>query len=630
MKTKHFLIGGLATLSLIMVSSCTDSNYDLEDVDTTARFKANDLIVPINLDVLTFDQVLDLDDDSEIVKDKDAEGKEIYAVKKEGNFHSDPIEVAKITATTDITPTTNTIPKVPSAPGATKAEFDLKNNVTPTAFKADASDIDKSIKSIDALGVTSTLTIPLEMTAMSYSDWNKVKITGLKIELPAGIICTPVSPSEADGAKFEKTSATHPDYSLLDLSAVELPATKSGSKGIITIKLDVTKYENVKRSNNTYSIDFDPTARTLAIADQVSIQEGIIVMAKGTSSFPSNITFKISPDMGDLVVETFTGKVQYDVENVNIEPIDLGNLPDFLRQDGTKMGIVNPQIYLAINNPVGDYATFESGFRMTPERDGIVGTPATLDAMIGGKWVENKDGVMTAKKSGTADQYFVLSPYPYKKTRDFAEFPNPSHESPYTGLRKVLDTPTKTPGVNGIPTKIYVETVSPQVPEQAVTDFKLGEKYGKVDAETSEVKYGVDGKYMFYAPLQLTNGTQICYVDTLDGWNDEDIDKLNITSLKLNMTVSTEVSFPIELTIIPTTFNSKPIPGVSANTVIIPADANGYDFEVVFKGEIAHLDGLLLKAKIMNSNEDTTLAPTMKIYMKDSKATLTGFYEKEL
>jgi hypothetical protein len=128
----------------------------------------------------------------------------------------------------------------------------------------------------------------------------------------------------------------------------------------------------------------------------------------------------------------------------------------------------------------------------------------------------------------------------------------------------------------------------------------------------------------------LSNNTTIHYTDTLDGWNDEDVDKLNITALKLNMTVTTEVSFPIELTIVPTTFNSKPIPGVTANTVTLPAGAMDYPFEVVFHGEIAHLDGLLLKAKVVNGDDQTILGPTMKILMKNSKATLTGYYEKEL
>lgn len=615
MKTKHFLIGGLATLSLIMVSSCTDSSYDLDNVDTTARFKANDLIVPINLDTLTFDQVLDIDEndpDRIIFKEQDSKGNWFYYVKKNGDFHSDPIEVNKFTAAYTPQSTTEVIGSPVVIGGFTEYAI---IGVTPTPFTVTATGIDESIISIDKLGVNSTLKTNLSVTGVS-----SYTIKGLILQLPAGIEGTPSK------GKFYKTGDTYKGATLTDYSVLDLDETgEVVSKGEV-LTLDIINYYSVKKTGGIPNIDFDPTAHTLEIEDQIKIQAGTIEVA--TTSAPPTVSFTITPAMDDLVVETFSGDINYKVEDFNIDPIELNNLPDFLNQEGTKMGIVNPQIFLKLNNPVGDYAKLESGFKMTPERDEIKGTPATLDVWDGTKWVPNQNGIMTVNKKDTKDQFFVLAPEP-DKAHESTDYPNPTPIH-YTGLRSILDTPTKEPGVNGIPTKIYVETVEPQVPKQSVVDFKLGKKYGKVDETTSEVKYGVDGKYMFYAPLQLTNGTQINYNDTIDGWNDEDVDKLNITALQLNMTVSTEVSFPIDLTIIPITFDAKPIPGVSANTVTIPAEANGFDFKVVFNGNITHLDGLLLKAKVLNKDDQTTLSPTMKIIMKNSKAILTGYYEKEL
>ena len=600
MKTKHFLIGGLATLSLIMVSSCTDSSYDLDNVDTTARFKANDLIVPINLDVLTFDQVLDLDENSEIVKMKDPNGRDIYAVKKEGTFNSSEINVDKITAHPSIGTTTAVLSQTGMLPSGFTAEFDIIG-VAPTVFTANATDIDEAILRVDTLGVASTLTTTLTLSAPPGSgsiDWaNAVTIKNLKIEFPAGIKCT------TDKGTFIETNPTMKDYSLLDLSSVNL---KPNSSGKIEITLNVTDYYTVTKSDNTKNIDFDPNAQTLSISDQVKIQTGTIELYNASASFPSSINFKIAPTMDDLVVNTFTGSVNYKVKDFDIDPIDLNNLPDFLNQEGTKLGLENPQIYLGLNNPVGnfqnqkhdDYVYLQTDFVMTPERDGVVAAPCALPAPF------------VIPGGTTAEQQFVMSPknpspnfYPGYGTPTFVSYP------------KLKDVLTET---DGIPTKITVKA-SPELPTQDVSKFTLGTDLGKVD-----------GRYTFYAPLQLSNNTTIHYTDTLDGWNDEDVDKLNITALKLNMTVTTEVSFPIELTIVPTTFNSKPIPGVTANTVTLPAGAMDYPFEVVFHGEIAHLDGLLLKAKVVNGDDQTILGPTMKILMKNSKATLTGYYEKEL
>lgn len=587
MKTKHFLIGGLATLSLIMVSSCTDSSYDLNNVDTTARFKANDLIVPINLDTLTFDQVLDLDENSEIVKMKDPNGRDIYAVKKEGTFNSSEIIVEKFTGSYSPNSTTTTLSKTGGV-GMT-AEYDIIG-VAPTPFEVNATGIDDAIISIDTLGVSSTLKTDLSVTGVS-----SYIIKGLILQLPAGIECTPSK------GNFYKTGDTYKGTTLTGYSVLDLDETGEViSKGEI-LTLNITNY-TVKGNSK---VQFDTNARTLEIDDQIKIQDGTVEVT--TASAPSSVSFTITPKMDDgLVIETFTGQVNYKVKDFNIDPIDLTNLPDFLNQEGTKLGLENPQIYLGLNNPVGlfhneaynDYVYLQTDFEMTPERDGVVAAPCALPAPF------------VIPGGTTAEQQFVMAPknpapnfYPGYGTPTFVSYP------------KLKDVLTET---DGIPTKITVKA-SPELPAQDVSQFTLGTDLGKVN-----------GRYTFYAPLQLSNNTTIHYTDTLDGWNDEDVDKLNITALKLNMTVTTEVSFPIELTIVPTTFNSKPIPGVTANTVTLPAGAMDYPFEVVFHGEIAHLDGLLLKAKVVNGDDQTILGPTMKILMKNSKATLTGYYEKEL
>ena len=82
MKTRHFLFTGLSALSVFVLSSCVDSDYDLSDIDSMARFKTKNLVVPLNLDAITLDQVMDLDEDSEIKKFEDPEtGKTWYAIK---------------------------------------------------------------------------------------------------------------------------------------------------------------------------------------------------------------------------------------------------------------------------------------------------------------------------------------------------------------------------------------------------------------------------------------------------------------------------------------------------------------------------------------------------------------------
>ena len=75
----------LPALSLIALSGCIDSDYDLSDINTESEIRVNNLVLPVNIDQLTLDDVISIDEDSKI---KVVDGK--YAVLVEGDFHSDP------------------------------------------------------------------------------------------------------------------------------------------------------------------------------------------------------------------------------------------------------------------------------------------------------------------------------------------------------------------------------------------------------------------------------------------------------------------------------------------------------------------------------------------------------------
>ena len=87
MKHFKFMLTGMSALSLLALSSCMDDAYDLSDIDTTARLQVKELTIPLNLDHITLDQIINLDESSEIVKETDANGNLIYAIKKEGTFN---------------------------------------------------------------------------------------------------------------------------------------------------------------------------------------------------------------------------------------------------------------------------------------------------------------------------------------------------------------------------------------------------------------------------------------------------------------------------------------------------------------------------------------------------------------
>ena len=159
MKHFKFMLTGMSALSLLALSSCMDDAYDLSDIDTTARLQVKELTVPLNLDHITLEQIINLDESSEIVKETDANGNLIYAIKKEGTFKSDPINVAQFTTSKpSINPSITTLyisedfRLLPDyVPGGITAYYPITSD--RTEFSTQANNIDKSIKDISKVGV---------------------------------------------------------------------------------------------------------------------------------------------------------------------------------------------------------------------------------------------------------------------------------------------------------------------------------------------------------------------------------------------------------------------------------------------------------------------------------------------
>ena len=102
--------------------------------------------------------------------------------------------------------------------------------------------------------------------------------------------------------------------------------------------------------------------------------------AGSVSQLPSDIVLHTAYNLPALDVEYVTGNIEYDVEEFNIDPINLDDLPDFLAQKETNLIIGNPQIYISINNPLGtNGAEASTGLTLESYRDGSAPKEFHLD-----------------------------------------------------------------------------------------------------------------------------------------------------------------------------------------------------------------------------------------------------------
>ena len=173
---------------------------------------------------------------------------------------------------------------------------------------------------------------------------------------------------------------------------------------------------------------------------------------------------------------------------------------------------------------------------------------------------------------------------------------------------------------NGLPTRLNIRLDSPEITPSHVIDFNLKGDLGKVE-----------GNYTFYSPLAFGDGSTIYYRDAVDGWNDEDVDNIVIQKLKVSAIATSELPIALDFTGYPVDVNGKQIGNVTIEGAKLEANADGQRLEITVSGEIRHLDGIIFVAKgNAKDSAGNPLTPEMGITLKDIRANVSGYYEKEL
>lgn len=658
MKFRNYLSTGLCLAALASLTSCFDNDYDLSDIDTTAKVVVNDLVIPVDFKELTLDKIMDISDDSQIKKIIDpATGKEIYAVLEDGEFESEDIDIPSFTTVKpDITPIISNLDLEPirtdlytqldaKIEERVKEEVDkymaqysqyegtpvydqykkeateyaqkeaeknresykkqVFNDVDPnidlaryeittdsTEVLAESHDVDKSLRAIDNVDVKADFRV--DITLNNLTDMlDNIPARNFRIQMPKNLTIT-----NCEGAYDPKTG-------VLDFSKTN-PMIK---KGKYSFSFSIT---NVDAKNNS-EITFIPENNKQGYFKLLSnihvmpgcyvyVQKGNFINGHTFFDLPDEADFTCKPDMSEVNVESFTGKIAYNVDAVDIDPIELTDLPDILTDKETNIILDNPQIYISIENPLAENnLRAETNISITKERSGVKeANPITVDEKI-------------VASSNNNDYCFS----PVKPEKFYTGFNNSKWQK-FSRLGEVI-------AGKGVPDKLYVDVINPCIPEQPVTKFKLGQNIGKVN-----------GKYTFYAPLLLKNAdeknvTKIIYNETMDGWSDETLEKLTITNLVLDIaSLDSELPLNAVLSIKPLDANGNKIAGVDFTTAEIKANTKAQ--HVILKqtaGTIKNLDGISINATITTDGKQS-LAPEQTIKLNKVKVTVSGYYEDEL
>jgi hypothetical protein len=588
MKSINPAYGALTAVALLTLTGCVDDNYDLSDIDTTAQFQVVDLTLPINLDEILLENILDLDDNSSI---KEVDGK--YAVVESGSLSSDPlkIDVETIHGEPISVSRTEIFSFDPATANATGNSVDVHYNIEPSmsTFSYDKSDVDNNIRSISKLAVDWTLSLSVSIEDKD-NLFSTINFKDVEMKLPKGL--------------------TTPDYKNVDGIINVGDFTLNSSHKSHTVDIRVTEITPSEMSADEFKFvaGQGEAGGSVSIHGEIGPYSGTVTATtSATATAPESVWMITTPTMSNIVVNEFSGNLKYTFSNFSIPSVDIENLPDVFKQSGTDVHLANPQLYLSINNPVADYALdMAAGLELTPVRNGVEGNSVTLDP---GQQIE------VGHNAGVDGPYtFCISPS--RPDQYYQGFDGATYVG-CNGLSDVLSG-------DGLPDAIDVDITDARVVEGHVDNFSLGSQLS-----------AVNGSYTIYCPLDLNVNSVIVYSETKDGWSDDTVDKLQITKLKLAMDVTNDMPFDILLKAYPIGLDGQrcidPATGnyVALESINVPANSTT-SVVTSTNGTIVHLDGLYFEADATVETPNQTLTPSTPIKLTNIKVTVSGTYTDEL
>ena len=594
MKSKLTRIALPLAVGAFTLVGCDDA-YDLSDIDSTVELQVKDLVIPVNIDEILMENIINLDENSQIKID----GNE-YVIIDNGDFESDVIEIDEVILKVGkVDPAFNTVvlENAPEIPMPTNYMTDIEL-VYPIGQSLSDFDYENSndieyIVDIEEAGTIFNVKLTFNILDID-NVLNSYSLKDLKFRIPKGLDITTTN------GTYDATTGL--------LSIYDKKYTSSS----IDFKFTVNNI-NIKQAGIDFKYNETTNKSTCSFKDQIGINSGEIIIteedfAEGAdlTQMPNEIKLRTDFDLSDIEVTTFTGKVNYALDGIDIAPIQMGEIPEVLSQSETDIRLVNPQVYFKLNNPVANYK-LEAQAHVT----------VTANRPEGSKTFAIDNQYFTIGYDSSKPEDYK---YPFCMSPSIPEKTYPGYEDythiPFTDLANVLSG-------NGLPTSFNVTLDNAKLPTQYVEDFKLGQDLGKVA-----------GDYTLYVPIELGAGSKIVYTSTETGWNSEEIDDIIISSLQIDALVTNDLPLDLIITAYPIDKDGNQISDIHIEgfevkegdvdrTMTIKVTTNE-------ENKITHLDGISFTAIATPGPDLYTLKPSEHIVLKNLKIKVSGNYSTEL
>ncbi len=481
-KKTYPLWGFLLSFPLWTVS-CVNNKYDLDkDIDMTINVGGEHLTIPAgSSDTAYLSKIIEVEEGDILQPDATTR---VYHLTKKDDIDVEPTTVKEVTISETTTKLEET--KIVKTTSSLINEDVTEGINTLGDFKAESNNIDEALKELGALYAKTPVDLILTIDFANTGDLSfaKVKANNLKIIFPDYIVF-----------KAEKGIQGH--ELILDGQVL----SENGSSYSRTLKVEGYKFsENAGAGRK-------PNEGTLTIEGVISM-EGEVV----TSGVSGTGTLSLVPKtvLREMTANSVTGVIQPEIkaETTNIE---LNDLPDFLKDEETRMDITNPVILLKAENQLE-----------TPVEVDAVLTPMKGNAQIDGK--EVKVG------SGYGKTPVVLA----------------------SGKNVIALSRTGECTIEGVTSNVKVEDINnllETIPDDIEVDLQPVVRNKKYYTAELGKPYDMPSSYEVDVPLSFEQGLNIVYNDSVQDLNKDlnDLDKVILKKANVLLTVDNAIPLKLQL-----------------------------------------------------------------------------------
>lgn len=481
-KKMYPLWGFLLSFPLWMVS-CVDNKYDLDkDIDMTINVGGEHLTIPAgSSDTAYLSKIIEVEEGDILQPDA---ATRVYHLTKKDDIDVEPTTVKEVTISETTTKLEET--KIVNTTSSLINEDVTEGINTLGDFKAESNNIDEALKELGALYAKTPVDLILTIDFQKEQSLNftRVQANKLKIVFPDYIV-------------FKAEEGIQGHELILDGQVL----SENGSSYSRTLKV-----EGYKFSENA-GVGRKPNEGTLTIEGVISM-EGEVV----TSGVSGTGTLSLVPKtvLREMTANSVTGVIQPEIkaETTNIE---LNDLPDFLKDEETRMDITNPVILLRAENQL----------ETSVEVDAVL-TPMKGNAQIDGK--EVKVG------SGYGKTPVVLA----------------------SGKNVIALSRTGECTIEGVTSNVKVEDINnllETIPDDIEVDLQpVVRNEGYYTAELGRA-YEMPSSYEVDVPLSFEQNLNIVYNDSVQDLNKDlnDLDKVILKKANVLLTVDNAIPLKLQL-----------------------------------------------------------------------------------